>query len=154
MRKTVAGVALCSAGCLAIWLLTLSAISTGELVVGSACSLGVGAVVVALWRAVGLRLAPSSSMLRPLLFLPIAIVSDAAQVLMLALRGRVRGSLWEVDTGARASSPEAVTHRALATLGTTVTPASMVLEVDDNGVMTVHALPTRGVHMEERFAKR
>lgn len=154
MRRVAAGVVVWSAACLGVWLLTLSAVSTGELVAGAACSLGVGAVVVAAWRVVGLRPAPKVTTLGPLLILPLAIVADAAQVLALALRGRVRGSLRHVDTGARGPSPEAVAQRALATLGTAASPASMVLDVDEEGVMTIHAMPTHGVHMEERFAKK
>ena len=58
----------------------------------------------------------------------------------------------DIDTAG--SSSQAQTRRALATLATTVTPASIVVDVDDEGVMTLHSLPTVGLRMEEGFAKR
>ena len=59
-----------------------------------------------------------------------------------------------VDIDAAGSSTRAATRRALATLATTVTPAAIVVDVDDQGVMTLHSLPTVGLRMEEGFAKR
>jgi multisubunit Na+/H+ antiporter MnhE subunit len=154
MVKTMAGVLFWNAVCLSIWLLTLSSLSVGELIVGSACSLVVGAAVVAACHAVGLRLAPTAPAFRPFLWLPLAIVSDAAQVLVLPLRpGGVRGRFRTLDLGDAGSSDKAVTRRAVATLGTTATPASVVLDANEKGEITLHALRTRGPHMEEGFTE-
>jgi hypothetical protein len=90
------------------------------------------------------------------LALPFAIASDAVQVLSLPLRRpRCHGGKFKtMDIHAAGSSAQAAARRALATLGTTVTPASIVVDVDEEGLMTLHALPTVGLHMEEGFAER
>ena len=139
-------VALLSAVCLGIWLLTLSSLSWGELIVGTVCSLLVGVVAIITQRVVGARWAITASSMRPLLTVPFVIVTDTAQVLTLPFRRRGRlGRFETVDVDAAGSSPEAATRRAVATLATTVTPASIVVDVgDESGGMTIHALPTTG----------
>ena len=118
-------------------------------------SVGVGVIAVAAQRAVGRSWQPTAVSMRPFLVLPLAIASDAAQVLSLPLRSRRKSGHFEtMDIDAAGSSPRIATRRALATLGTTVTPASIVVDVDDDGIMTLHSLPTVGVHVEEGFAKR
>lgn len=154
--RTLSVVMLWSLAALGIWLLTLSALSWGELLVGAGCSVVVGVIALAAQRAVGTSWSPNSASLRPLVFLPFAIGADAVQVLTLPLRhrGRPGGRFEAIDIDAAGSSPQAATRRALATLGTTVTPASIVVDVNDDGVMTLHSLPTAGFRMEEGFAKR
>ncbi len=155
MVRSLSSVALWGGASLGIWLLTLSSLSWGELFVGTACSLLVGVIAVAAQRAVGTHWKLTVAALRPLRALPLAIVSDVAQVLTLPLRRRrIRGRFETIDVAAAGSSPQAVTRRAIATLGTTVTPASIVVDVDDEGDMVVHVLPTCGLHMEEGFVKR
>jgi multisubunit Na+/H+ antiporter MnhE subunit len=155
MAQCLSRVALWSLAALGIWLLTLSALSWGELFVGTACSVAVGVITVAMKRAVASPWESSAISLRPLLVLPLAIASDAAQVLSLPLRRRRNRSRFEtMDIDAAGSSPRAATRRALATLGTTVTPASVVVDVDNDGVMTLHSLPTAGIRLQEGFAKR
>lgn len=154
MAKTMAGVLCGSGACLGIWLLSLSSLSGAELIVGFACSLVVGAVAFAALRALDVRVGPTAPALRPLLWLPIVIVSDAAQVLLLPLRPHVMvGRFKAISISGARTSAEVVTRRAIATLGTTATPGSIVLDVDEKGKMTVHALPTSGPHMEEKFTK-
>ncbi len=155
MVERLPGVALWSGISLGIWLLSLSSLSWGELVVGGACSLAVGVVTVAAQRAVGARWAPTASSLRPVLAVPLAIVTDALQVVALPFRRPdARGRLEWVDIDAAGPSPEAATRRAIATLATTATPASIVVDVDgESGDMTIHALPTGGRHVEKGFAK-
>jgi multisubunit Na+/H+ antiporter MnhE subunit len=153
--RSVSCVALWTLAALGIWLLTLSALSWGELLVGAACSVGVGVIAVAAQRAVGRSWKPTAVSMRPFLVLPLAIASDAAQVLSLPLRSRRKSGHFEtMDIDAAGSSPRIATRRALATLGTTVTPASIVVDVDDDGVMTLHSFSTVGVHMEQGFAKQ
>ena len=156
MIRILSGVVLWSLAALGIWLLTLSALSWAELLVGTACSLVVGVIAVAAQRAVGTSWSTSATSLRPFLALPFAISSDAVQVLSLPLRRRrCHGGKFEtMDIDAAGSSAQAATRRALATLGTTVTPASIVVDVDEEGVMTLHSLPTAGLRVEEGFAKR
>jgi multisubunit Na+/H+ antiporter MnhE subunit len=156
MVRTLSGVVLWSLAALGIWLLTLSALSWGELLVGAGCSVVVGVIALAAQRAVGTSWKTNMASLRPLVALPFAIGADTMQVLTVPLRHRGRhGAQFEtMDIGAAGSSPQAVTRRALATFGTTVTPASIVVDVDEDGVMTLHRLPTRGLRMEEGFKKR
>ncbi len=151
MVRTLSGAVLWSLAALGIWLLTLSALSWGELLVGAGCSVVVGVIALAAQRAVGTSWKPNAASLRPLVALPLAIGADAVQVLTLPLRhrGRRGGQFETMDIDAAGSSPQAVTRRALATLGTTVTPASIVVAVDDEGAMTLHSFPTVGIRMEE-----
>jgi hypothetical protein len=112
-------------------------------------------IAVAAQRAVGVAWKPTVASLRPFLVLPFAIASDAVQVVSLPLRRRhVRGRFETMDIGAAGSSPQASTRRALATVGTTVTPAAIVVDADDEGIVTLHSLHTRGIRMEEGFAGR
>ena len=134
--ESLPGVALWSGTSLGIWLLTLSSLSWGELAVGGACSLAVGVVAVATQRAVGARWAPTASALRPVLAVPLAIVTGAVQVLTLPFRRPdARGRFERVDINAAGPSPQAATRRAIATLATTVTPASIVVDVDGEAVI-------------------
>jgi multisubunit Na+/H+ antiporter MnhE subunit len=152
----LSGVVLWSLAALGIWLLTLSAFSWAEFLVGAACSAVVGVIAVAAQRAVGTSWRSNAASLRPLVALPFAIGSDSIQVLTSPLRRqRGRGGRFEIiDIDAAGSSPQAATRRALATVGTTLTPASIVVDVDDEGVMTLHSVPTVGIRVEEGFAKR
>jgi multisubunit Na+/H+ antiporter MnhE subunit len=156
MVESLPGVALWSGTSLGIWLLTLSSLSWGELVVGGACSLAVGVVTVAAQRAVGARWAPTASSLRPVLAVPLAIVTNAVQVVALPFRRPdASGRFESVDIDAAGQSPEAATRRAIATLATTATPASIVVDVDsDSGVMKFHALPTSGTDVKKGFVKQ
>lgn len=148
-------VALWSGASLGIWLLTLATFSWAELIVGFACSLIIGLIACAAQRAVGTRWAPTAASLRPLLRVPAAIASDTVQVLAFSLwRRTVRGRFETIDIGASGPSPRAATRRAIATLATTVTPASIAVDVDDDGEMTMHALRTGGTHIEEGFAEQ
>ena len=90
-----------------------------------------------------------------MLAVPLAIVTGAVQVLTLPFRRPdARGRFERVDINAAGPSPQAATRRAIATLATTVTPASIVVDVDgDSGDMTIHALPTSGPHVENGFVK-
>jgi hypothetical protein len=156
MVRTLSGVMLWSLAALGIWLLTLSAVSWAELFVGTGCSVLVGVIAVATQRAVGASWSPNAATLRALWALPLAIASDTAQVLSLPFRRRRRsgGQFETIDIGAAGASAQAATRRALATLETTVTPASIVVDAGEAGVMTLHSLPTVGYRMEEGFKKR
>ena len=106
MVERLPGVALWSGISLGIWLLSLSSLSWGELVVGGACSLAVGVVTVAAQRAVGVRWAPTASSLRPVLAVPLAIVTDALQVVARPFRRPdARGRFERVDIDAAAPRP-------------------------------------------------
>src|ERR1700749_1320075 len=83
MVRTLSGVVSWSLAAVGIWLLTLSAVSWSELLVGSGCSVAVGVIAVAAQRAVGASWSPSRATLRPLYSLPFAIASDTVQVLSL-----------------------------------------------------------------------
>ena len=154
MVRNLFGATLWSLAALGIWLLTLSAVSWGELLVGTASALVVGVIAVAAQRVVGMSWDWKAVPLRPALLLPFAVTSDALQVLGLSLlRRQSHGHFETMDVDAGGSSPRASTRRALATLGTTVTPASLVVDVNGEGVMTLHSLPTVGIRMEQSFAR-
>jgi multisubunit Na+/H+ antiporter MnhE subunit len=140
--------------CLGVWLITLSAVSMEDLVVATLVSFpcGVLAVVgrVATRHTWGLR----PVWLVPLLTLPIAIVSDTFQVLSSAVLRRpgrfdsiaVGGG---VGDGARAQG-----RRAIASFWVTVTPGSLVADIDPGtGEALIHVLAERGPRMQ-RLATR
>lgn len=150
---SVATVAFWTSACLGIWLLSLSSVSDEELAIGAACALLVGLAAEAVRRIVGLPLSLRAIPVRALSALPFAIVSDAAQVLVRPLsRRRASAEVVRLELGTRGRSPSATTHRVATTLGVTMTPGTLVLDVDDaTGQMTLHSLGTRGPHMEERL---
>ena len=84
--------------------------------------------------------------------LPLAIVNDAFQVLFQVLRSpRQRGRFVKVSiAGGVGHGPRADGRRALSTILTTMTPSSVVTDIDpDTGEALVHLIPIRGPHMEK-----
>ena len=65
MLKTVSCVVIVAAGCLGIWLLTLSSVSGEELLVGSLSALATGCVAVAVKRASKVRWSVCAIPVRP-----------------------------------------------------------------------------------------
>ncbi|MHB2022705.1 MAG: hypothetical protein ACYCO3_05160 [Mycobacteriales bacterium] len=131
-----------------IWLLSLSALSGQEITVAALVSLPCGVIAVAArlvtQHSWGLR----SAWLRPALWLPLAIVTDSAQVFASVFRrncGEFR----------RVSVSEAVGHgpgpqgrRAFATFFVSVTPGSYVADIDpETGEALVHVLSKGGPSM-------
>ena len=140
--------------CLGIWLITLSAVSTQELVVAVLVSLPCGVLAVAgrvaTQRAWHLR----PAWLVPIVVLPVAIVSDTVQVLGSAvLRRSGRFEIIPVD-GGRGRGPKVEARRAIAAFWVTVTPGSFVVDIDpETGDALVHVLAERGPSIQ-RLATR
>ena len=142
--------------CLCVWLISLSAVSGQELLVAVIVSLPCGVLA-----AVGRIAAANSwgfrvSWLRSALFVPFTIVSDALQVLLLVFRSPGReGEFVRVPiNGGVGEGRRARGRRAVATLLTTVTPSSVVTDIDpDTGEALVHVIAVRGPHMERLAAR-
>src|SRR5581483_10378241 len=90
--------------------------------------------------------------LRPALILPVAIVSDAAQVLAGALRPNGAGRFVSVPTGPVGDGTVGRSRRAVATFFMSCTPGSYVLDTDpDSGDLLVHELATGGPRIEHHL---
>ena len=153
MLKTVTSVLFVAAGCLGIWLLSLSSVSDEELLVGSLCALVAGGIAVAAKRATKVHWSVRAIPVRPLLRVPLAVVGDAVQVLVRPIPGLgrpVRVVTHHLEQ--RGDSSAATTRRVVTSLAVTSAPGSLVLDLDaDSGRLTVHSLQTAGAHLEEAF---
>jgi multisubunit Na+/H+ antiporter MnhE subunit len=156
MLKTVASVVCVAAGCLGIWLLSLSSVSDEDLLVGSLCALTTGAVAVAAKRATKVHWSVRAIPVRPLLRVPMAVVGDAVQVLARPLPGVGRpAKVVAHDLAQRGESAAATTRRVVTTLAVTSAPGTLVLDLDaESGRLTLHSLQTAGAHPEEAFEAR
>lgn len=156
MLKTVSSVVCVAAGCLGIWLLSLSSVSDEELLVGSLCALATGAAAVAAKRATKVHWSVRAIPVRPLLRVPIAVVGDAVQVLVRPIPGVGRpGKVVTHDLPQRGESAAVTTRRVVTTLAVTSAPGTLVLDLDaESGRLTLHSLQTAGAHPEEAFESR
>lgn len=139
-----------------IWLLSLSAVDDQDLLVGGLSGVVCGVAATAVRRAIGARWRPQPRLAVPALLLPWSIVADAVAVLASPLRSPGRGARVErIDIGAAGRSSIASARRAVATAVVSASPATVVLDVDDeSGILTVHAMPSRGPKLYERYARR
>lgn len=147
---------LVAAGCLGIWLISLSSVSDEELLVGSLCSLATGAAAVAAKRATRVRWSVRAVPLRPLLRVPMAAVGDAVQVLVRIVPGVGRAAkVVTLRTSQSGDSAAATTRRVATTLAVTSVPGSIVLDLDaETGRLTLHSLQCGGSHPEEALKPR
>ncbi|HEY3942454.1 MAG TPA: Na+/H+ antiporter subunit E [Acidimicrobiales bacterium] len=131
-----------------IWLLSLSAVPLQELVVGAAASLPCALAATGMRWATGEAWTVRPRWLRPLLALPLALVSDTIQVLG-AVITRKGGDFTTVATGVVSDAPAARSRRALATIFMSVSPGNYVLDADpETGDLMVHSLAKRGPRIE------
>jgi multisubunit Na+/H+ antiporter MnhE subunit len=141
--------------CVGIWLLTLSSISTAEVVTAVVASVPCAVLAVAARRGV-----EGSWLLRPrwarwLLPLPVAVLGDAVRVLGLAagvLVGRriPDGEVRSVDLPRDRPARLQAGRQAAAVLAVGAAPGTVVLDIDeDTGRMLVHALGAGRPRMEE-----
>lgn len=156
MLKTVASVLVVAAGCLGIWLLTLSSVSDEELLVGSLCALATGGIAVAAKRATQVRWSVRAVPVRPLLRVPVAVVGDAVQVLARPILGVGRpAKVMTHDLRQRGNAAEATTRRVVTSLAVTSAPGTLVLDLDaESGQLTLHSLQTSGPHPEGALKHR
>jgi multisubunit Na+/H+ antiporter MnhE subunit len=136
--------------CLGVWVITLSAVPGQELAVATPVSLPCGVLAVAARRAAGSRWRFRPRWLLAVVAVPVAIVSDTFQVFLAAMTRR-EGHFAEVTVRQGAGdAPLASGRRALATILVTVTPGSIVTDIDtETGVAMVHVLSEGGPRMEE-----
>ncbi|HWF14879.1 MAG TPA: Na+/H+ antiporter subunit E [Acidimicrobiales bacterium] len=151
MLKTLSSAGLCAAGCLGIWLLTLSSVSGEELFVGSVCALASGAAGVGAKRAAKARWSVRAAPLRLFLRVPAAVVGDAVQVLLRpVLPLRRPAKVVTLDLRQRGDSAAATSLRLVSALAVTSAPGSLVLDLDAaSGRLTLHSLQPAGVHVED-----
>jgi multisubunit Na+/H+ antiporter MnhE subunit len=144
------------AACLGIWLVSLAAVSGSELLVATCASLPCGVLATAGRQAAQERWTLRPRWLLPLLVLPVAIVTDAVQVLASVLPGRRDGGHFTTVAirGGAGDEPAAAGRRALATLIVSASPGSIIADIDrDSGEALVHVLAGGGPRME-RLATR
>lgn len=143
------------AAALGIWLVSLSAVSRQEYLIAGLCSLPCGVTAsLARWAVEG-AWPVRARWLSPLLLLPVAIVTDALQVLAAPWRAHPRaGELRTVATPAAGDSPSARARRAVAVALVSATPGTYVLDIDTaSGDMLVHSLAPRGPKLEQKVAR-
>jgi multisubunit Na+/H+ antiporter MnhE subunit len=138
------------------WLLSLSAVGVPDLVVGGLSALACGVAAAGVRRAIGQRWRPEWSLVGPLAVLPVAIVVDAAAVLLSPWRPRNRREVVEtVDVGGAGRSPRQAARRAVITAVVSASPATVVIDADDEtGAIVVHALRSPGPSLQRRYARR
>lgn len=140
--------------CLGVWLVTLSAVSGQELVVATPLGLVSGVLAVIARRVAGNRWRLRPQWFLPVLLVPVAILADTVRVLAAAVT-RPSGRFVDlpVSQGAGDGAP-ARGRRALATMVITVSPGTIVVDIDpETGRATVHTLNAGRPHMEEVVAR-
>lgn len=140
--------------CLGVWLVSLSAVSGQELVVATPLGLISGVLAVIARRAAGNRWRLRPEWFLPLLLVPVAILADAVRVLAAAVT-RPSGRFVDVaiSHGAGDRAP-AQGRRALATMLITVSPGTIVVDIDpETAQAMVHTLNAGRPHMEEVVAR-
>jgi multisubunit Na+/H+ antiporter MnhE subunit len=139
---------------IALWLLTLSSISTPEAVTAAAVGLPCGVLAVVARRAVQGSWPPHPAWSRWLVPLPVAVVTDSVRVLGRALGALIgRVPVGEVrTTRLHRDRPEGRwrTRQAAAVVLVTATPGTVVLDLrEDSGELVVHAMGAGAPSMEE-----
>jgi multisubunit Na+/H+ antiporter MnhE subunit len=138
-----------------MWLLTLSSISSPELVAAVAAGLPCAVMAVLARRAVGGPLAPRRAWLRWSLPVPAAIVADTVRVLALAagvLVGRPvpEGDLRSVTLPRDPDDRAWQNRQAAAAVLVTTSPGTVVVDLDpDSGEMLVHHLGSGRPRLED-----
>jgi multisubunit Na+/H+ antiporter MnhE subunit len=146
VMRHVPEVALWWAACTGTWLLTLSSVSTPELVAALAAGLACAGVAVLARRAVRGPLHPRPAWLRWLLPVPVAVLADSVRVLGVAggvLLGRriPDGELRRVTLPRDPDPADWQNRQAAAVVLVSASPGTVVLDVDaDTGEALVHDL--------------
>lgn len=138
-----------------IWLISLSAVSSEDLLVGGLCALACGVVAEAVRRAVEGRWRLSADLLTGVAAVPVAVVLDTLSVLAAPIRpGRREATVRRIHIGAQGESDRARGRRAIATALTSMSPGTVVLDADpEDGSLVVHSLAPAGPSVAERFAR-
>lgn len=128
-----------------VWVLTLNAVSPPEMGAAGFTGLCAGAAAAAARRALGGRWRPSPRWVGWLLALPVAVLADTGRVFAAVLselprRGEERGRLRRVASPRETDPARRAARQALSILAVSSTPGSYVVDADDDGELTVHAL--------------
>lgn len=136
--------------CLGVWVVTLSAVSVQELLVATPLALLSGILAAIARRATGNRWRVRPRWLAAGVLLPVAIAADAVRVLA-AGATRPPGRFVELPVSDGAGDGAlARGRRAAATILITVTPGTVVLDIDPGtGKAILHALGEGPPRMEE-----
>lgn len=140
--------------CLGVWVVTLSAVSVQELVVATPLALASGVLATVARHAAGSRWRVHPRWLLPGLLVPVAIVTDAVRVLMAAVTRR-SGEFIDLPIADGAGEGAlARGRRATATMLITVSPGTIVVDIDpEAGEATLHALNPGRPRLEELVAR-
>jgi multisubunit Na+/H+ antiporter MnhE subunit len=141
--------------CVGVWLLTLSSVSTPELVAAVLAAVPCAVLAVVVRRTIGGSWSPRPAWAAWLVTLPVAVLADTVRVLGLAagvLVGRrlPDGELRELPLPV--DRPAGRWHARQAAVGTLVnaTPGTVVADVDERtGRVLIHALGDGRPSMEE-----
>jgi multisubunit Na+/H+ antiporter MnhE subunit len=130
-----------------VWMLSLSAYSSQDLMVAVVCGLPCAVTAVLARRVVGAAWRPPMASVRWAMTLPWSFVVDAVQVLTLPWRPAARraaGEFREVPVGATGGAAPAAGRRALASVFVSSTPGAYVVDVDpEAGRALIHAVTRR-----------
>lgn len=138
-----------------VWLLTLSSVSTVELIAAVVCALPCAVLAVLARRAVRGPLFPQQAWLRWLAPVPVAVVADTVRVLGLAagvLLGRriPEGEVRRVQLPRDPDEEKWQNRQAAAGIVVTTSPGTVVLDLDpDHGEMLVHDLGSGRPRLED-----
>lgn len=132
--RNVSEVACWWAACVGLWLLTLSSISTSEVLVATAAGLPCAVLAVLARRTVEGAWPPRPAWVRWLLPLPVAVVADTVRMLGLAAGAPVgrripEGEIRRVRLPRDRHEGERHTREAAAVLLVTASPGTVVLDV-------------------------
>jgi multisubunit Na+/H+ antiporter MnhE subunit len=143
------------AACTGVWLLTLSSVSTPELVTAVLAGIPCAVLAIVVRRAVGGSWSPRAAWTGWLLRLPVAVLADTVRVLGLAAGvlvgrrlpdGEIREVRLPVD---RPASRWRARQAGVETL-VSATPGTVVADVDQrSGRMLLHALGDGRPSMDE-----
>jgi len=133
------------------WVVTLSQISSEEVVVAAGCAVLCGVAAVGARWAIQDSWSFDPRWLGSLWRLPIVLFTDAAQVLAAPWQPhRSPGDFETVPAGAGGDSARARGRRVVAALAVSVTPGTFAVDIDPtSGDLLVHRLARRGPSSED-----
>lgn len=131
--------------CWGIWIISLSVFDAQDALIALGCAVLAGALGAAGRWAIGGSWPPDSRYWRPLARLPLAVLSDTAQVFAAAFHRPADAGFVRVELkGTRGTSPAAAGRRVQATEIASFSPGSYVIDIDEeNGTVLLHSLAPR-----------
>ena len=146
------------AACVGIWLLTLSSVTTPDLVAAIGCGLPCAVAARAGRRAVGGRWRPRLAWLAWLPPMLASIVADEVRLMALAARrlagGPEPGEFKEVAMPAGQPGDVAAAHRAAAVMTVSMTPGTFAADADpEEDKLVIHFLVDGPPALERTVAR-